>query len=239
MYSQSVKKLFPNSFKGWVKEHPDLANVADFILTGGNIREISVYTDIFTMLSVEEREALFQLAKANNPKHAIVELGTYAGGSAYFLGKGAELSGSSVYAIDPFDSEMDRLKGGSGGNPSYFEHTKPSREEAQENMGRNGLAGRVEMIQGFSLEVAPDWDMVVGLMFVDGNHQEAYEDFMGWRRHLAPEAVVAFHDTNFSFIGRGREDTSQAVEKLIVDQSLEVISRVDRLTCVRQYYRVY
>ena len=97
-----------NFVKDWIIDRPSLANMADTLLIGRK-RDIPVFTEILTMLNRDEREYLFRLAKDNNPeKGAIVEIGCYAGGSTYFLGKGAQLSGSHVYSVDPFNSHLKK-----------------------------------------------------------------------------------------------------------------------------------
>ena len=132
-----VKALFPAEFKDFIKLHPALANPIDHLF---HKREIGIYnTGIRALLSANEMQYLYQLAKAVRDG-IIVEIGCYAGGSAYFLGKGAIKSNSLVYCIDPFNLHPDRQRNGDDGS-FYCAHpeTKPSKAEVERNMRKYGL----------------------------------------------------------------------------------------------------
>ncbi len=148
------------------------------------------------MLSPNEREYLFRLAAANNPLNAIVEIGRYAGGSAYFLGKGAEKSCSTVYAVDPFNINLKRQNAESDGTGYLEQLKKPSKDEVEQSMKKHNLCEIVQLIEGWSVDVAEDWSIPIGTLFIDGNHKSPFEDYNAWKRHLAEGAVVAFHDSN-------------------------------------------
>ncbi len=228
-----LKQYVPSGVKDTLRRYPTLANVIDR-LSIGRRREIPVFTDIPTMLSGDESELLFQLAKANNPEAGkIVEIGCYAGGSTYFLGKGAEISDSRVYSVDPFNSYLEQQMKECDGSP-YLGNSniKPSREEVQETMRKHGLDGRVELIQGFSTDIASRRRYIgISMMFIDGNHGKVYDDYTAWRKHFSGNATIAFHDTNYP--SYGRKDTSEVVEEFIKNDGLEVIKRVDSMTVVR------
>ena len=227
-YISLARKFLPKPVKGWIKSHHNVANILDALLYM-KIREIKVHTDLETMLSFNEREYLFRLAASNNPEHAIVEIGCYEGGSSYFLGKGAEKSGSSVYTIDPFDSDLDRQAIECDG--SDYLGKKPSIAEVQRNMRRHNLQETVELIEGRSLDIASIWNHPIGIMFIDGNHKFAYEDYTAWRKHLAEKSVVAFHDSNPNY-KHSRQDVSRAVEKIMWENHFAKVERFDSITAL-------
>lgn len=211
----------------WAVHHPSIANTLDSILFMR--RETPVYTDIPTMLTPSEREYLFQLSKANSQPSVILEIGCYAGGSAYFLGRGAELSDSFVYSVDPFDSDLERQAKESDGS-DY--HNKLSKKEVQDTMRRHGLENRVILVEGFSTEVALAWDKPIETLFIDGNHKQAYNDYVAWRIYLANNAVIVFHDGNFPKYGR--RDVSEAIERIVSEEGLTIIRRVVSLVALRR-----
>lgn len=150
-----------------------------------------------------------------------------------FLGKGAVRSGSFVYSIDPFSSTPERQMEGNDGsfyclNPSV----KPSKEQFEQNMTRHGLEKAVNLIQGFSGEIAQNWNNgEIDLLWVDGNHTQAYADFYLWKQFLRRGATVAFHDSNFPL--HGREDVTAAVLRIIENEKPQDIKRVDSITCLK------
>ena len=62
-----------------------------------------IIIDSHAMLTLAEAGLLFSLASNINQKGAIVEIGSFKGGSTIFLAKGARIAKKGkVYAIDPF-----------------------------------------------------------------------------------------------------------------------------------------
>src|SRR5690554_7606918 len=86
----------------------------------------------------------------------IIEIGTYRGASACWLGAGARDGfGAHVYTIDPHDLPGYRTTTGRGRGGLDF--TDPSiREDAERQIREMGLTEHVTMIQGFSAEVGQD-----------------------------------------------------------------------------------
>lgn len=223
-----VRQLLPTDLKESIKSHSKLANILD-MLAHMRVREIAPYNNFHTMLSPNEREYLFRLAATNNPSHAIVEIGCYAGGSSYFLGKGAEKSGSIVYTIDPFDSNLERQISECDGSEYLEKWRKPSKSEVEQNMRHHGLQERVRLIEGWSVDVALDWSIPIGTLFIDGNHKSTYEDYMAWKRNLAERAVVAFHDSNPNY-QLTLPGVCLAVERVRHEDSFKKVDFVDSMT---------
>ncbi len=126
----------------------------------------------------------------------IVEIGCYGGLSTSYLLRGAGKRNAHVYAIDPFNSDID----------TQIERTddtvpldnKPSRELVEQRLRDNGFEGRFTLIEDFSREAAHGWDPAVGIDFlwIDGNHEQAYQDFKDFEPFLNPGARVAVHDAH-------------------------------------------
>ena len=129
---ETIKSYFPGNFRQHLLRHR-YGNIVDIALHGFRTRDIAVCVNIPAMLSPSEREFLFRLGKENNPANGvIVEIGVYAGGSAYFLGKGAQISGSNVYGIDPFDTSLDIQEKTCDG--SDYLQKKPSKSDVENMM---------------------------------------------------------------------------------------------------------
>lgn len=52
----------------------------------------------------------------------------------------------------------------------------------------------INFITERSEEVASKWDKPIGVLFIDGNHTEARQDFLAWERHVVPGGYILFHD---------------------------------------------
>ena len=229
-----VKDFIPNRAKTAIKKtletHYIAANVIDGML---HKREIPVFTGIPTMLSFQEREFLFGLASNVVCFSNIVEIGNYKGGSTYFLAKGAEIPEAKVYSIDPFDLDIERQKEDEH-HCFYLDALgrTPSQEEVFRNLQRKGVEHRVELIPGFSQDVARTWNKgLISLMFIDGNHAELEADFYAWKPHLSKKAVIAFHDTNFPEYGL--ENATRGLDNLVTENELCIVDGMHSITTAR------
>jgi len=207
-----------------------LRNMADSLRHGK--REIPVLIGIATMLTADLREELYVAAKGLSHKSTILEIGCYAGGSTYFLGKGAIISDSHVFSIDPFRSSIEKQEmNGDGSN--YFEHlsSKPSKQEVEAMLRYHKLEDRVTLIEGFSTEVVRGWDhRKISFFFIDGNHRQARSDYDAWKPHLAPHALIAFDDSNYPL---GKELVTRDVHGIIRSEPVTLIKRIGKLTVLQ------
>ena len=188
-------------------------------------RKLDVHYNFDMLSASSEREYLFNIASNLKKNSNILEIGTYRGGFTLFLSKGAEISKSKVYSIDPFDICPERQLCESDG--SFFctsSLRKPSLEEVKRNLTSNGVNGNMELIQGFSLEVSHHWNRPnIDFLFIDGNHKQAKQDYLSWRPHLNQGALVAFHDSNHPYYGR--QDVTEDVSFLRDKGHLKLLDR--------------
>lgn len=49
-------------------------------------------------------------------------------------------------------------------------------------------------IEGYSVYVAQEWDKPIGVLFIDGDHDQALDDFEAWIPHVVPDGIIIFHD---------------------------------------------
>jgi predicted O-methyltransferase YrrM len=139
----------------------------------------------------------------------IVEIGSYKGKSACYLAEGAKRGkGAHVYCVDAW-----HLAGNTNGRFGYAEADTLMAFHRQ--VGKMGFGDRITAVVGFSCQVASEWSRgPVGLLFIDGSHtfEGVSSDYLAWKRHLAPGAVVVFDDHQgpskgvARFVNRIRQD---------------------------------
>lgn len=129
----------------------------------------------------------------------LLEIGSYCGKSAVYLGAAARERGTVLFSIDHHH--------GSEENQAGWEHHDP--EVVDPRTGRMdtlpffrrtiedaGLEGVVVGVLGDSPTVGRHWATPLGLLFVDGGHAEdvAMADYETWSGFVAPGGVLAIHD---------------------------------------------
>jgi len=197
----NIPKYLPYKVKSWVRKQPLLINTVNTLDGILHHRELSMYTDIVTMISTTEREYLYKLAKDN------------------------------IYSIDPFHLDIERqIREDDGMNYWKRKEPKPPKKEVEETFKKHGLEDKVTLIEGFSTEIAEKWNYgKISILFIDGNHKQVFQDFYAWKKHLAPDAIVAFHDSNDPEF----PDVKKAVEDIINREKVKIIGKVDSITAIK------
>ncbi len=137
--------------------------------------------------SEKEGRLLYKLAQQCMGKGVIVEIGSWKGYSTIWLASGSKAGNKvPVYAVDTF--EGDKLHYSHGESETY--------REFEENIRAANLKDIVRTM-AMSSEVAEKiWgDKPIELIFVDGDHEDTYRDFLRWYPHVIEGGIVALHDT--------------------------------------------
>lgn len=126
----------------------------------------------------------------------VVEIGSFAGLSAFVLARGLIASGNRearIYCVDLWESSVQV--------PEYrsLDFVRDNRmfEEFMANIERNGLSEFIIPVKGNSIEVAGRFqDESIDLLFVDGDHsfEGVYNDLQHWFPKVKPGGVIIGHD---------------------------------------------
>ena len=132
----------------------------------------------------------------------VLEVGTYCGKSALYLGAAARSVGGPQAVVFTVDHHR-----GSEENQAGWEHHDPEvvdpgtgRMETlpffRRTIARAGLEEYVVAVVGSSATVAAHWRTPLSMVFIDGGHAEvhAQADYTGWARWLSVEGRLVFHD---------------------------------------------
>jgi predicted O-methyltransferase YrrM len=149
----------------------------------------------------EEGRALHDAGRvaAESGLGPLLEVGTYCGKSAIYLGAAARSGQSVLFTVDHHR--------GSEENQAGWEHHDP--EVVDPDTGRMdtlptfrrtlagaGLEDVVVAVIGESTTVARHWSTSLALLFIDGGHGDAvaWADYRAWVPHVAPGGWLAIHD---------------------------------------------
>jgi MMP 1-O-methyltransferase len=147
----------------------------------------------------DEGDFLHRTALAHLGDGPALEIGTYCGKSAIYLGAAARALGSTVFTLDHHR--------GSEENQAGWEHHDPSLVDAElglmdtlptfrRTIALAGLEDHVVAVVGRSTTVAAHWRTPVALLFIDGGHAEihAQNDYTGFAHWVQPGGVLVIHD---------------------------------------------
>ena len=147
----------------------------------------------------EEGLALYEAAVSVQVRGPLLEVGSYCGKSALYLGAGAQRRQRLLLCVDHHR--------GSEENQPGWEHHDPEVVDADAGLIDTlpffrravrcaGLESTVIAVVGDSRAVSAVWSTPLAMLFIDGGHgaEPAHADYEGWAPHVAPGGVMAIHD---------------------------------------------
>ncbi|MEY2469004.1 MAG: 1-O-methyltransferase [Actinomycetota bacterium] len=152
-------------------------------------------------MPVDEGDALHDagVIAASSGLGPLVEIGSYCGKSAIYLGAAARAGATVLFSVDHHrgseenqigwehhDTDLDDPETGRMDTLPFFRATLV---DAQ-------LEDAVVALVGDSPTIARWWAQPIALLFIDGGHgaEPAWADYRGWTPHIANGGWLAIHD---------------------------------------------
>jgi MMP 1-O-methyltransferase len=139
------------------------------------------------------------LAAAATGLGPLLEVGTYCGKSAVYLGAAAA-SSTVLFTVDHHHGSEENQAGWPHHDPSLVDPETGRMDTlpvARRTLAAAGLSPRVViLIVGESTTVAAYWTTPLALLFIDGGHgsEVAWADYHSWTPKLAVGGLLAIHD---------------------------------------------
>jgi MMP 1-O-methyltransferase len=129
----------------------------------------------------------------------LLEVGTYCGKSAVYLGAAAREAGTVVFTVDHHRGSEENQAGWDHHDLEVVDPRTGRMDTLpffRETIEAAELEDCVIGMVGQSAIVAGAWATPLGFVFIDGGHSEviAMADYEGWARHLLPGGLLAIHD---------------------------------------------
>jgi predicted O-methyltransferase YrrM len=165
-----------------------------------------------------------------------LEIGTYCGKSAIYLGAAAREAGSVLYTVDHHRGSEENQAGWEHHDQRLVDPLTGRMDTLpcfRRTMEEAGLEDVVVAVIGHSRTVAAHWATPLGLVFVDGGHalDVALADYEGWARFVAPGGVLVFHDV-FEDPASGGQAPYQVWQRAVAD-GFEPVSTTGSLRVLR------
>ncbi|MFD0900872.1 class I SAM-dependent methyltransferase [Actinomadura sediminis] len=190
-----------------------------------------------------EGAALYETALAYGARLAaagpLLEVGTYCGKSAIYLGAAARAAGTVAVTVDHHHGSEENQAGWEHHDPSLVDPSTGRMDTLptfRKTIGAAELEDHVVAIVGQSRTVSAFWRTPLAMLFIDGGHAEehARADYEGWAPHVAVGGALVIHDVFPDPADGGqapyrlylRALRSGAFEERRVEGSLRVLERV-------------
>lgn len=147
----------------------------------------------------DEGDLLHEVARARLPHGPVLEVGTYCGKSAVYLGAAAREVGGTVFTVDHHRGSEENQPGWEYHDASLVDPATGRLDTLghfRRTIARAGLEEQVVAVVGRSTTVSAHWRTPLSLLFVDGGHtdEHASNDYEGWGRWVARGGLMVVHD---------------------------------------------
>lgn len=150
-------------------------------------------------LDKEEGQYLYQKAVEVGRRAPCLEVGSYCGKSALYLGAGCREAGTVLFSIDHHHGSEEQQPGEEYFDPELFDYQifrMDTLYTFRRTIENADLTDTVIPIVSRSETVATFWRTALGLVFIDGGHsyEAAFADYRSWAGHIVPGGYLLFHD---------------------------------------------
>ena len=129
----------------------------------------------------------------------ILEVGSYCGLSAIYLGDAARTGGRLLFSVDHHRGSEENQVGWLHHDADLVDPSSGRMDTLpffRETIVAAGLEGTVVAVVGESVAVAGAWSPGLAMLFIDGGHAEAVAmaDYRAWAPRVLAGGVLAIHD---------------------------------------------
>jgi MMP 1-O-methyltransferase len=149
----------------------------------------------------DEGLALFRAGRVAASSHLgpLLEVGTYCGKSAVYLGAAAAEAGAVLFSVDHHRGSEENQAGWEHHDPEVVDDRTGRMDTlpwARRAIADADLEAHVVLVVGPSVVVARQWSSPLSLVFIDGGHgsEVAWSDYRHWAPKVALGGLLAIHD---------------------------------------------
>lgn len=174
----------------------------------------------------DEGLALYEAGLEAGKLGPLLEIGTYCGKSAVYLGAAARERGTVLCTIDHHRGSEEMQSGWTHHDEDVVD-PKTGRMDSlpffRRTIAEAGLEDVVVGIVGDSVTVAKHWTTPLGMVFIDGGHSDepALGDYEGWAPKIVPGGLLAIHDV-YMDPSEGGQGPRHVFERALMDGFEEV-----------------
>ncbi|MBF0202218.1 MAG: class I SAM-dependent methyltransferase [Desulfamplus sp.] len=147
----------------------------------------------------DEALRLYETALKASLMGPCLEIGSYCGKSAYFLGLGCRENGAVVYSIDHHRGSEEQQPDQEYFDPELYDPSTGKIDTLpffRNTIEKAGLVENIVPIVAPSRVAGRMWSTPLSLVFIDGGHslESAMEDYDTWSGHIMENGFLLIHD---------------------------------------------
>ncbi len=128
-----------------------------------------------------------------------LEIGSYCGKSAIYIGSACREKSSTLFSIDHHRGSEEQQPGEEYFDPELFDYRQFQMDTFnvfRETLEKARIEDTVVPIVSKSDVAARSWKTPLGMVFIDGGHsyEAAVNDYECWAKHILPNGFLLIHD---------------------------------------------
>jgi MMP 1-O-methyltransferase len=161
--------------------------------------DFSLAPEIKGFLDPEEGLRLYETALSAAPLGPCLEIGSYCGKSALYLGSACREKGTILFSIDHHRGSEEQQPGETYFDPTLFDvrdYCMNTFGHFRRTVVRAGLQDTIVPIVASSAVTARAWATPLSLVFIDGGHafETVRTDYDCWAGHIVRGGYLLIHD---------------------------------------------
>ena len=189
-------------------------------------------------LDPEEGRGLYDIALRASRLGPCLEIGSYCGKSAIYLGRACRGNGAVLYSIDHHRGSEEQQPGEEYFDPALLDFKTFSMDTFplfRRTLALAGLDETVVPIVSRSHIVARNWATPLSLVFIDGGHafETVRTDYDCWASHILPGGYLLIHDI-FENPADGGQAPWEVYEIAVASGRFEELTRIKTLGVLKR-----
>jgi len=193
-------------------------------------------------LAADEGRALYDIAMEAAMLGPCLEIGSFCGKSAVYIGSACREKGVTLFTIDHHRGSEEQQPGQLYFDPDIYDEKRGeinSLPLLRNTLRKAGLEDTViPMITGSGV-AARNWATPLGMVFIDGGHsyESALSDYQNWGPHLLGGGFLVFHDI-YTDPSKGGQAPRQVYTKALDSGDFDGLPMVNTLGILRKRHAV-
>ncbi|OQY00711.1 MAG: hypothetical protein B6I26_06765 [Desulfobacteraceae bacterium 4572_130] len=168
-----------------------------------------------------------------------LEIGSYCGKSAYFIGTACKERNSILFSIDHHHGSLEQQPGQEYFDKELFDEKQGIIDTFRffkNTLKKACLLDTVVPIVAESKIAAKKWSTLISMLFIDGEHifETALNDYLMWSKHIMPGGFLVIHDI-FMDPGQGGQAPRKIYEKALESGKYKKLEITNTLGVLKRF----
>lgn len=177
-------------------------------------------------LDEEEAMRLYTTALEASTFAPCLEIGSYCGKSAIFLGAACKENNTVLFSVDHHTGSEEQQPGQEYFDPDLLDPETGKIDTLRlfrKTINDFNLGDSVIPVIGRSEVIGRAWNTPLSLLFIDGSHayESVLKDYQIWAKHILPGGYLVFHDI-FPDPSEGGQAPYLVYQKAVASELYEV-----------------